>query len=167
MFQRMNIAPPRVTRRFAVLAALSAAAFAGIPRPALAAVKTGLRKATLYKSPDCTCCDGYADHLRFNGFDVTVIEDMNLPARAKALGVTEALAGCHTTLIEGYVVEGHVPVKYVDRLLRERPKIAGISVPGMPLGVPGMPGERQEPLTIFEIAMPGSGAGEPRIYAIE
>ncbi|MGB5947906.1 MAG: DUF411 domain-containing protein [Parvibaculum sp.] len=166
MFQKMKFARPRVARRLAVAVLLSAVAAMAMPVAALAA-KSAPRMATLYKSPDCTCCDGYADHLRQSGFDVKIVVDENLVARAMALGVTEELLGCHTTLIDGYLVEGHVPIEYVHRLLHERPKIAGISVPGMPVGVPGMPGERQGPLRIFEIAAPGAVAGGPRIYAID
>lgn len=166
MFRKMKFARPRVARRFAIAALLLAVAVAAMPVAGFAA-KSAPRMATLYKSPDCTCCDGYADHLRQSGFDVKIIVDENLAARARALGVTDALAGCHTTVIDGYVVEGHVPIEYVHRLLQERPKIAGISVPGMPTGVPGMPGARQGPLKIFEIAAPGAAAGEPRIYAID
>jgi hypothetical protein len=120
------------------------------------------RHATLYKNPQCGCCEGYADYLRENGFDVTVKPTHNLPLLHRQHGVPEALAGCHTTLVDGYVVEGHVPIGPVLRMLTERPAIKGISLPGMPAGSPGMFGEKTTPFTIYEIT-----DGEPKIYAVE
>ena len=76
-------------------------------------------------------------------------------------GVPDRLAGCHTLLVGGYVVEGHVPVAILDRLLSERPKIKGISLPGMPEGSPGMTGEKTEPFTVYEIS------DEPKVYEVE
>jgi hypothetical protein len=76
--------------------------------------------------------------------------------------VPEPLQGCHTLLIDGYVVEGHVPVAAVKRLLAERPAIRGISLPGMPAGSPGMNGEKTEPFTVYEI-----GDGAPKVFARE
>jgi hypothetical protein len=118
--------------------------------------------ATLYKNPQCGCCEGYADHLRDNGFEVTVKPTHDLPLLHRQYGVPEPLVGCHTTLIDGYVVEGHVPVNTVIRLLTERPDIKGISLPGMPMGSPGMTGEKTAPFTIYEI-----GDGPATVYAVE
>jgi hypothetical protein len=118
--------------------------------------------ATLYKNPQCGCCEGYADYLRENGFEVAVKPTHDLPLMQQQHGVPEALVGCHTTLIEGYVVEGHVPIGAVLRMLTERPAIKGISLPGMPAGSPGMSGAKAGPFTIFEF-----GGGEPKVYAIE
>jgi hypothetical protein len=118
--------------------------------------------ATLYKNPQCGCCEGYADYLRDNGFAVTVQSTHDLPLLHRQYGVPEPLVGCHTTLVDGYVVEGHVPIDAVLRLLSERPDIKGISLPGMPAGSPGMSGAKTAPFTIYEI-----GDGEPRVYAVE
>jgi hypothetical protein len=120
------------------------------------------RIATLHKNPQCGCCEGYADYLRENGFEVTVKPTHDLPLLHRQYGVPEPLAGCHTTLIDGYVVEGHVPIRPLLRMLTERPAIKGISLPGMPAGSPGMSGEKSQPFTIFEI-----GDGEPKVYAVE
>lgn len=120
------------------------------------------RTATLYKNPACACCDGYADYLRGNGFEVTVQPSHDLPLLHRQHGVPEALVGCHTTVIEGYVVEGHVPVDSVIRLLMGRPNIKGISLPGMPAGSPGMFGEKAAPFTIYEI-----GDGPTKVYGVE
>jgi hypothetical protein len=127
------------------------------------AAAQGPRQATLYKNPQCGCCEGYADYLRSNGFDVTVKPTHDLPLLHRRHGVPEPLVGCHTTLVGGYVVEGHVPIEAVIRLLTERPAVKGISLPGMPAGSPGMFGEKTEPFTIYEI----DEGGEPRVYAVE
>ena len=118
--------------------------------------------ATLYKNPQCGCCETYADYLRENGFEVTVKPTHDLPLMKRQHGVPSELEGCHTTLVEGYVVEGHVPVNSLIRLLTEKPDIKGISLPGMPAGSPGMFGEKTAPFTIYEI-----GDGEPKVYAVE
>ena len=120
------------------------------------------RTATLYKNPACACCEGYADYLRDNGFEVTVQATHDLPLLHRQHGVPDPLVGCHTTLVEGYVVEGHVPVGALLRLLTEKPAIKGISLPGMPAGSPGMFGEKTEPFTIYEI-----GDGPAKVYGVE
>lgn len=118
--------------------------------------------ATLYKNPQCECCEAYADYLGQNGYDVTVKPIHDLSLIKQQFGVEEPLEGCHTTLVEGYVVEGHVPVSVLNRLLDERPQIRGISLPGMPTGSPGMSGEKVEPFTIYEIS------DDPtRVYDVE
>jgi hypothetical protein len=120
------------------------------------------RAATLYKNPACACCENYADYLRDNGFEVTVKPTHDLPLMHRQYGVPEPLVGCHTTLVDGYVVEGHVPINAVLRLLNERPDIKGISLPGMPGGSPGMFGEKTAPFTIYEI-----GDGPTKIYGVD
>jgi hypothetical protein len=120
------------------------------------------RIATLYKNPQCGCCEGYADYLRDNGFEVTVKPTHDLPLLHRQYGVPEALVGCHTTLVDDYVVEGHVPVDMLLRLLTEKPNIKGISLPGMPAGSPGMSGEKAAPFTIYEI-----GEGPAKVYGVE
>lgn len=93
---------------------------------------------TVYKTPWCGCCTAWADHMKKAGFAVTFVEREDLaPLRAR-YGVPDALASCHTAVIGGYVVEGHVPAADVQRLLKERPKARGLAVPAMPIGSPGM-----------------------------
>jgi hypothetical protein len=118
--------------------------------------------ATLYKNPQCSCCDEYAKYLRKNGIDVTVKPTHNMSLISRQNGVPEKLAGCHTMLIGGYVVEGHVPVAAINKLLAERPNLKGISLPGMPEGSPGMTGPKTAPFTIYEIS-----DGEPKVFAVE
>jgi len=128
----------------------------------IAAARAEPIDATMYKNPQCGCCEEYAKYLRQSGFAVTVkpTHDMSLISRQN--GVPEKLAGCHTMLIGGYVVEGHVPVSAINKLLSERPKIKGISLPGMPEGSPGMTGRKTAPFTIYEIQ-----DGEPKVFAVE
>jgi hypothetical protein len=123
------------------------------------------RNATLYKNPQCSCCEEYANYLRQHGFTVKVQPTHNLSLIRKQAGVNipEKLEGCHTMFVDKYVVDGHVPFKTLDKLLTERPDIRGISLPGMPQGSPGMSGAKTAPFTIYEI---GNDA-EPRVYATE
>jgi hypothetical protein len=146
-------------KRRSFLAAL--AAF-GTTRFALA---QSARDATLYKNPQCGCCQDHAAYLRRHGYRVTEIATHDLEDIRRRHGVPEQLYGCHTILVGGYVVEGHVSAGLIDRLLRERPKIRGISLPGMPQGSPGMTGTKTEPFRIYEIGMRSSE--EPRLYAVE
>jgi hypothetical protein len=128
----------------------------------LAGAGEAARSATLYKNPQCTCCEAYADYLRDNGFKVAVKPTHVLSLIKRQYGVPEPLDGCHTMLVDEYVIEGHVPLKSLNRLLTERPEIKGISLPGMPMGSPGMSGTKTEPFTIYEIS-----GGAPKVYAIE
>lgn len=120
--------------------------------------------ATLYKNPRCTCCEAYAKYLRANGFEVKVIEHPNMTLIKQQHGVGDNLESCHTTLINGYVVEGHVPVGAINRLLGERPAIKGISLPAMPAGSPGMSGTKEGPFEILSIT--GKDAAPP-VFATE
>jgi hypothetical protein len=116
--------------------------------------------ATMYKQAYCSCCDGHADHLRANGFKVTVVETDQLSKIKTKHRVPPEFEGCHTIEIGGYVVEGHVPATIIRKLLNERPNIRGISLPGMPDGSPGMSGIKREPFVVYEFG-PTSG----RVFA--
>src|SRR5579859_6035808 len=126
-----------MNRRTFAVSAIAAALFA--PRMAVGAAPI---QATLYKNPQCTCCEGYATYLRQNGFAVDVKPTNDLTEISRKAGVPENLQGCHTMFVGGYVVDGHVPVDVVKKLLFEHPAIAGITLPGMPLGAPGMTGQK-------------------------
>lgn len=138
------------------------AIFLLLPPLAFAHADEAARTAMLYKTPECGCCESYADYLRDNGFAVTVNATHDLSLIKRQHGVTEQYEGCHTMLVDGYVVEGHVPVRSLDRLLTERPDIRGIALPGMPLGSPGMSGTKAAPFTIYEIT-----DRAPKIFAVE
>lgn len=99
---------------------------------------------TVYKSPTCGCCNAWVDHLRASGFRVATIDTDDLTSIKQRHGVEPAHAACHTALVGGYVIEGHVPAADVRRLLTERPAVTGLAVPGMPMGSPGMEGPRPE-----------------------
>jgi len=92
----------------------------------------------VFKSPGCGCCGEWEKHMRAHGFSVESRLVDDIAAVKRKLGVPDALASCHTGIVAGYVVEGHVPAQDVRRLLRERTKAIGLAVPGMPVGAPGM-----------------------------
>lgn len=108
------------------------------------AIAAGLPEAVVYKSPTCGCCGSWVDHMKASGFKVKVIEQDDVTPVKQRYGVPDHLASCHTALIGGYVVEGHVPASTVKRMLKEKPSAVGVSVPGMPIGAPGMPGPNPE-----------------------
>lgn len=103
---------------------------------------------TMYKNPDCQCCSKWAAYLEENGFSVTQNPTDSLSAVKKQQGVPDQLGACHTALIDGYVVEGHVPVEAINKLLQERPEAKGIAVPGMPAQSPGMT-ENPSPVDVY------------------
>ncbi|HEU4499838.1 MAG TPA: DUF411 domain-containing protein [Sphingomicrobium sp.] len=106
---------------------------------------------TVHKSPYCGCCAKWIEHVEKHGFTVKVVETEQMMAVKKKLGVPDKMASCHTSEVGGYFVEGHVPAADIKRLLAQKPKAAGIAVPGMPSGSPGMDdgGEAQPYATIL------------------
>lgn len=111
---------------------------------------------TVYKSPTCGCCADWVTHLRDNGFSVTVKEEVNMRPIKRRAKVPQQLASCHTAAIGDYIVEGHVPAEQIERLLRQKPSFHGISVPGMPVGSPGMErGDRVEPYSVVGFTTSG------------
>ena len=119
-------------------------------------------EVSLYKNPQCGCCESYADYLRENGFTVTVKPTHELVAMSREAGIPDDFQGCHLAFIDDYVVSGHVPVATVNRLLSERPDIKGVTLPGMPMGSPGMSGTKTESFTIYTV-----GEDKSSIYAVE
>ena len=119
-------------------------------------------KATVYKSPECGCCHVWVGYLRDNGFDVGVKDMDDVTAVKDRFGVPDDLWSCHTAVIGGYVVEGHVPVEAIDRLLADKPQIKGIALPGMPSGNPGMPGPKTERFIIYTIS-----DAEPAVFMVQ
>jgi hypothetical protein len=122
-------------RQWLYAAALLSLTAAGIERTALAQATT----VQVWKDPNCGCCQLWVEHLQASGFKVEVRDVGNTAAR-KRLGMPEKLGSCHTATVGGYVIEGHVPAADIHRLLKERPVALGLSVPGMPIGSPGMDG---------------------------
>jgi hypothetical protein len=120
----------------AVIAVVIAAAWFSMP-------VTDAREAdvVVYKTPYCGCCIKWVEHLRNNGFDVSVVNVPSMEPTHKQLGVPRRLGSCHTATVGDYWVEGHVPADLIEQLLAEQPdEIAGIAAPGMPMGSPGMEG---------------------------
>lgn len=99
-------------------------------------------EAVVYKNPQCGCCKGWATYLQRHGYKVTVIDTDDMESLKRRLQVPDSLHSCHTAKIGGYVIEGHVPVEAIDKLLARRPDFIGIASPGMPSGSPGMDGPK-------------------------
>ena len=138
MLRRMNVLAATL-----LLAGMSLNAWAG-------------PEITVYKSPTCGCCNKWVKHLEENGFEVKAknVTDV-IPYKIK-YGVTPPLASCHTAVIDGYTIEGHVPASDIKRLLREKPAVQGLSVPQMPVGTPGMEqGSRKDPYQVISFDRDG------------
>ena len=99
----------------------------------------------MYKNANCGCCGAWATHMKNQGFTVKEIPRDDMAALKKKYGVPDKLASCHTAIVDGYVIEGHVPAADVTRLLKERPKAIGLTSPGMPMQSPGMQAEGKTP----------------------
>ena len=140
-------------RRFIEFAIICA--IAGVPASASTAARI-----EVYKTPTCGCCGKWVEHLQQNGFAVTVHETSDITSFRGKAGVPQRLASCHTGLVEGYVVEGHVPAADIQRLIKERPKARGLAVPGMPRGSPGMEAPRIDPYDVLLF----SADGATRVY---
>lgn len=132
-----------------VVALLSALIMFAARQPALAA------DVKVYKSPSCGCCKKWVSHLTQKGFSVEVINRSNLKPVKSQWGIPSALQSCHTAVVGGYVIEGHVPADDIKRLLDEKPNIKGLVVPGMPMGSPGMEGSRQDSYAVFALDQQG------------
>lgn len=131
--------------------------------PTLAAAAPPI-PVTLYKNPQCTCCEAYAQYLDQNGFKVDVKATNDLAEISRRAGIPEELEGCHTSFIAGYVVDGHVPVKTIRKLLDEKPAIVGITLPGMPPGAPGMTGDKTGSLIVYAVSKNGA---PPRVFDVD
>ena len=97
-----------------------------------------LPEVVMHKDPNCGCCGQWAEYLQANGFRVKTVMEDDMQSVKRRFAVPQRLTSCHTAKVGDYVIEGHVPASAIKRLLREKPAVAGLSVPGMPLGSPGM-----------------------------
>lgn len=118
---------------------------------------------TVYKSSTCDCCTKWVDHLRANGFAPVVQDSEEMDALKDEMGVPAGVRSCHTGIVEKYLIEGHVPASDIRRLLAERPKIAGLAVPGMPPLTPGMAPEGVEPKDFAVVSFQPDGS--TRLFA--
>ena len=113
-------------------------------------------RMVVYKTPTCGCCKSWVEHAQAAGFQVEVHDTADVAPIKNEHGLPQHLASCHTAIVDGYVIEGHVPADVIRRLLAERPQVAGIAVPGMPAGSPGMEmGSRKDPYDIIAFARDG------------
>jgi hypothetical protein len=149
---RVRLSLARTAVACLVVALAAAVSFAQTPKPV---------PVTVYKSPTCGCCGKWVEHMRANGFEVTVNDMPDVAPVKDKQGVPTALRSCHTALVGGYAIEGHVPADLVKKLLKEKPAAAGIAVPGMPMGSPGMEGATKDTYNIVLF----DKAGKTSVYA--
>lgn len=117
----------------------------------------------VYKSPTCGCCAKWVDHMKDHGFTVKTHDVGNKEIRQKK-GMSQSLGSCHTALVNGYVMEGHIPAPDIIRFLREKPEALGLAVPDMPHGSPGMEGSRSDPFSVLLVKEPGDTRRQAEIY---
>ena len=122
-----------------------------IPLAAMAAAPV----IDVFKSESCGCCTGWVEHLKANGFTTRVKNVDNPSDHRQRGGIPDHLGSCHTGMVGGYAIEGHVPASEIKRLLAEKPKAKGLAVPGMPLGSPGMEGPRKDPYDVLLVHADG------------
>lgn len=147
-----------MNRRSLLRAALGAMAFTAIP----AAAANALPPVEVFKNPSCGCCGAWVDHLKAAGFDVkvTLVEDTAVARRQ--VGLPDRFGSCHTAVVRGYVVEGHVPASDIKKLLATKPVAIGLAVPGMPVGSPGMEvGSRKDRYQVLLV----DKQGRERVFA--
>ena len=126
------------------------------------ALATG--QMTVYKSQYCGCCKTWIKHMEENGFEVKVVETEQLDPIKQQHGITPQLASCHTGVVNGYVVEGHVPAADVQKMLKEKPAIRGLTIPGMPANAPGMGPHVEGTLKVYTLPQAGESS---RLYSVE
>jgi hypothetical protein len=146
-------------RRWLVSAAGAAAAV--LSGRGLSATSLREPQILVYKSPTCGCCSKWVEHMAGAGFETTVRDVEAIAGIKRDLGVPAALQSCHTALVDGYVLEGHVPADVALKLLREKPAAVGLAVPGMPMGSPGMEGPTRDRYDVILFGRDGS----TRVYA--
>ena len=105
----------------------------------------------VFKSPSCGCCNGYVLFLEKENFKVKQTDLENIETIKQKYSIPLEMQSCHTTIIDKYFIEGHVPLEAINKLLKERPNIDGIALPGMPIGTPGMPGDKEKPYVIYKL----------------
>ena len=115
----------------------------------------------MYKNAGCQCCDMWAEYMENNGYKVSVKEVNNMAEIKKEKGVPDNMASCHTTTIDGYTIEGHIPIEDINRLLTEKPDVVGITAPGMPSSAPGMNTKLNDPYSVFVF----DSAGNSTLFA--
>ncbi len=148
-----------ISRR-ALLASGFNVAAAAVAFPVLLRASAGI-PMVVYKDPNCGCCTKWVGLMRSAGFEVSTRDTSDMASIKRRYQVPAALGSCHTALVGGYVVEGHVPADLITRLLKEKPKLLGLAVPGMPMGSPGMEGSSKEAFDVVTF----DAAGTSTVFA--
>lgn len=130
----------------------------GAPTIFLFPLSARAEAALFYRNPGCGCCHVWAEKMTAAGFPVSMVDSDDLAAEQAKLGVPDELQGCHAGRLGAYVISGHVPPEDVKRLLAERPQGAGLAVPGMPMGSPGMDGGEAEPYAVLLFQKDGTSS---------
>ena len=125
--------------------------FATNKQEALALTKADKQKIEVFKTPSCGCCYGYVLFLEEEKFAVKQTDMRSLHSVKKKYNIPLEMQSCHTSILGKYFIEGHVPLEAINKLLKEQPDIDGIALPGMPIGTPGMPGDKEEPFIIYQL----------------
>ena len=121
----------------------------------------GNKQITVYRSPACGCCGGWIQHMQKHGFQITDIKTDDMDAIKAKYNIPAELASCHTSIIDDYVIEGHIPADDIKRFLTDKPNVAGLTVPGMPIGTPGMEsGHIKQPFTVLTF----NNQGETKVF---
>jgi hypothetical protein len=151
----------RFVRPFALGVSVVALALTTGAAPVSPIVSPKTPTITVYKDPGCGCCKNWIEHLIKHGYRVDAKDTPGMAEVKRTLGVPDRLSACHTAVVNGYLIEGHVPAADIARLLREKPKVAGLAVPGMPMGSPGMEGPRAQHYQVLSF----DKAGKTKIFA--
>jgi hypothetical protein len=151
----------QISRRHFLMQGAALAAATAVPGLLAAQAAQAAPAMVVYKDPNCGCCKLWVDHVKAAGFAVSVRDSSDVASVKKRQGVPSRLYSCHTAIVGGYVVEGHVPADLVQKLLKEKPKVVGLAVPGMPAGSPGMEQGSKEPYEVLTF----DAAGKTTVYA--
>lgn len=138
-----------------IVAFLALALTSGAVAPSSADAAPSQPTITVYKDPSCGCCKRWVEYLVKHGYRVDVKDSPDMTTIKRTLGVPESVAACHTAIVSGYLIEGHVPAADIARLLKEKPKVAGLAVPGMPAGSPGMEGPQPQHYRVLSFDQDG------------
>jgi hypothetical protein len=152
----------RFVRTFALGVSVVALGLTTGAAPA-SSIDTAAKKPTItvYKDPSCGCCKSWIEHLIKHGYQVDAKDTPQMTEIKRSLGVPDRLSACHTAVVNGYLIEGHVPAADIARLLKEKPKVAGLAVPGMPMGSPGMEGPSKQHYQVLSF----DKAGKTKVFA--
>ena len=146
-----NIFSKPVTLLFLSISIFLIFSFITNKQDALAVSKASKYNVEVFKTPSCGCCYGYVLFLEEEKFKVKQTDMRSLHIIKKKHNIPLEMQSCHTTILGKYFIEGHVPIEAINKLLKEKPNIDGIALPGMPIGTPGMPGEKEEPYIIYQL----------------